>query len=326
MHVTASTPPVAFLMGSTATGKTDLALALVRQFPFEIVSVDSALVYRGMDIGTAKPSREILAAVPHHLIDICDPTDAYSAGRFRTDALRVMGEITARGRIPLLVGGTLLYFRALQRGLSSLPTADAQVRARIEARAQSEGWAVLHAELARIDPQSAQRIHPNDPQRIQRALEVYELTGRALTDHFPQSVGDSHGAGSVRGGDDLPYRIVKIALIPHDRTEIHRRIAQRFANMLHDGFIDEVQTLRARGDLHLELPSMRAVGYRQAWEFLDGHGDQADMIERATIATRQLAKRQLTWLRAERDAQVFDPYRADIEGALGAFLFEIHGG
>jgi len=301
-------------MGPTATGKTDLALALVRRFPFEIVSVDSALVYRGMDIGTAKPSHEILTAVPHRLIDICDPTDAYSAGRFRSDALRVLADITARGRVPLLVGGTLLYFRALQRGLSSLPTADVQVRARIEARAQSEGWDVLHAELARVDPQSAQRIHPNDPQRIQRALEVYELTGRALTDHFPQAV------------DDLPYRIVKIALVPPDRTEVHRRVAQRFANMLRSGFIDEVLSLRARGDLHHELPSMRAVGYRQAWEFLDGHGDQAGMVERAVIATRQLAKRQLTWLRAESDAQVFDPYRSDIEAALSTFLIKTLGG
>ena len=301
-------------MGPTATGKTDLALTLVRQFPFEIVSVDSALVYRGMDIGAAKPSREILVTVPHHLIDICDPTDTYSAGRFRTDALRVMADITTRGRIPLLVGGTMLYFRAVQRGLSSLPTADAPVRARIEARAQREGWAILHAELARIDPQSAQRIHPNDPQRIQRALEVYELTGRALTEHFPQ------------GEDDLPYRIIKIALVPGDRTEIHRRIAQRFEIMLHGGFINEVKTLRARGDLHLELPSMRAVGYRQAWEFLDGHGNQPGMVERAVIATRQLAKRQLTWLRAERDAQVFDPYRADIEPALEAFFRETLSG
>ncbi len=295
-------------MGPTATGKTDLALALANKFPFEIVSVDSALVYRGMDIGTAKPGREILAAIPHHLIDICDPADAYSAGRFRADALRVMTAIGSRGRIPLLVGGTLLYFRALQRGLSSLPVADAQVRARIEARAHAEGWAVLHAELAQVDPQSAQRIHPNDPQRIQRALEVYELSGRALTDHFPQQV------------DDLPYRVIKLALVPNDRTEIHRRVALRFEHMLRNGFIEEVETLRARGDLHLEVPSMRAVGYRQVWEFLDGRGDRAGMIERAVIATRQLAKRQLTWLRAESDAQVFDPYRTGIEPELDIFL------
>ena len=309
-------------MGPTATGKTDLALALVRQFPFEIVSVDSALVYRGMDIGTAKPSREILAAVPHHLIDICDPADAYSAGRFRTDALRVLADITARGRIPLLAGGTMLYFRALQRGLSSLPAANVEVRARIEARAQREGWAALHTELARVDPQSAQRIHPNDPQRIQRALEVYELSGRALSEHFPQPMDDSHRAGLARGGDLLPYQIVKAALVPNDRTEIHRRVAQRFERMMQSGFIDEVEALRARSDLHLEVPSMRAVGYRQAWEFLDGYGDQAGMVERAVIATRQLAKRQLTWLRAEPDAQVFDPYQAGIEAELGMFLRE----
>jgi len=307
-------------MGPTATGKTDLALALVRQFPFEIISVDSALVYRGMDIGTAKPSCDILATVPHHLIDICDPADTYSAGRFRTDALRVMADITARGRIPLLVGGTMLYFRALQRGLSNLPTADAQVRARIEARAQSEGWAALHAELSRIDPQSAQRIHPNDPQRIQRALEVYELSGRALTEHFPPVGNDLHRASSEEGGDKLPYQIVKIALIPAARSEIHRRVAQRFEVMMQSGFIEEVKTLRARGDLHFELPSMRAVGYRQVWEFLDNQGSLMHMIERAVIATRQLAKRQLTWLRAEQDAQIFDPYRADIEPVLGKFL------
>ncbi len=313
-------PPAVFLMGPTATGKTDLALALLRQFPFEIVSVDSALVYRGMDIGTAKPSHAIRAAIAHHLIDICDPTDAYSAGRFRSDALRVLADISARGRIPLLVGGTMLYFRVLQRGLSHLPAADAQVRARLEARAQSEGWAVLHAELARVDPQSAQRIHRNDPQRIQRALEVYELTGRALTEHFPQARDDAYHADSAPGEDGLPYTVVKIALVPPDRTEIHRRVAQRFAHMLRAGFIDEVHALRARGDLHLELPSIRAVGYRQAWEFLDGYGDQAGMIERAVIATRQLAKRQLTWLRAEHEVQVFDPYRLDIEAALTLFF------
>ena len=308
------------LAGPTAAGKTAVALDLARHLRVEIVSVDSANVYRGMDIGTAKPSRDILAAVPHHLIDICDPADAYSAGRFRTDALRTMAGITARGRIPLLVGGTMLYFRALQRGLSHLPPADAQVRARLEARARNEGWAVLHAELARVDPQSAQRIHPNDPQRIQRALEVYELSGRALTEHFPPAGNDFRHAGSGAEGDKLPYQIVKIALIPDERSEIHRRVAQRFAGMMQSGFIEEVITLRARGDLHLELPSMRAVGYRQAWEFLDGRGDLAQMIERAVIATRQLAKRQLTWLRAERDAQRFDPYRADIEAVLGEFF------
>lgn len=309
-------------MGPTATGKTDLALALMRRFPFEIVSVDSALVYRGMDIGTAKPDREILASVPHHLIDICDPSDPYSAGRFRSDALRAMAGITERGRIPLLAGGTMLYFRALQRGLASLPTADMHIRARIEARAQSEGWAALHAELTRVDPQSAQRIHPNDPQRIQRALEVYELSGRALTEHFPQQADDFHRVDAPPASEHFQYRVIKLALIPNDRTEIHRRVARRFERMMQDGFINEVQALRTRGDLHPELPSMRAVGYRQAWEFLDGHGDQAGMMERAVIATRQLAKRQLTWLRAERDARIFDPYRAGIEPELSAFLQE----
>ena len=303
-----SAPPVIFLMGPTATGKTDLAMQLAAQFPLEIVSVDSALVYRGMDIGTAKPSAQLRARVPHHLIDICDPADAYSAGRFRSDALRVIAEIHARGHMPLLVGGTLLYFRALQQGLSHLPTANEAVRARIEARAQAHGWAALHAELARVDPAAAQRIHPNDPQRIQRALEVYEVTGRALSDFFPEAPAA------------LPFHVTKIALIPQDRAELHRRIAQRFAHMVSAGIVQEVAALRARGDLHPELPSMRAVGYRQIWEYLDGVGDLPTQIERAVIATRQLARRQLTWLRAETDAVVIDPFVAGAEAAVTALL------
>lgn len=303
-----SNPPVVFLMGPTATGKTDLAMQLAAQFPLEIVSVDSALVYRGMDIGTAKPSAQLRARVPHHLIDICDPADAYSAGRFRSDALRVIAEIHARGRMPLLVGGTLLYFRALQQGLSQLPTANEEVRAHIEARAQEQGWAALHAELARVDPAAAQRIHPNDPQRIQRALEVYELTGRALSDFYPETPAV------------LPFRITKIALIPQDRAELHRRITQRFAHMVSAGIVQEVETLRARGDLHPDLSSMRAVGYRQIWEYLNGAGDLPTQIERAVIATRQLARRQLTWLRAETDAVVIDPFTASAEAAVVALL------
>lgn len=303
-----SAPPVVFLMGPTATGKTDLAMQLAAQFPLEIVSVDSALVYRGMDIGTAKPSAQLRARVPHHLIDICDPSDAYSAGRFRSDALRVIAEIHARGRTPLLVGGTLLYFRALQQGLSQLPTANEEVRARIEARAEEQGWAVLHAELARVDPVAAQRIHPNDPQRIQRALEVYEVTGRALSDFFPETPAA------------LPFHVTKIALIPQDRAELHRRIAQRFAVMVSAGFVAEVEALRARRDLHPDLPSMRAVGYRQIWEYLDGTGDLPTQIERAVIATRQLARRQLTWLRAEADATVIDPFTPGAEAAVAALL------
>jgi tRNA dimethylallyltransferase len=301
-------------MGPTATGKTDLALRLAQRFPFEIVSVDSALVYRGMDIGTAKPEPEVLARFRHHLIDICDPADAYSAGRFRHDALHAMADITARGHIPLLVGGTMLYFRALSKGLSRLPRADLATRAEIDQRAREIGWAGLHAELARLDPVAAARIHPNDPQRIQRALEVYALTGRALTDHFPQTE------------PELPFRVIKLAMMPEHRAELHRRAAERFQTMLARGFISEVQRLRQRGNLSVDLPSMRAVGYRQVWEYLAGHIDHATMVERSIIATRQLAKRQMTWLRAESDATVFNPFAEDTEARLVDLLDgELHG-
>jgi tRNA dimethylallyltransferase len=289
------------LAGPTASGKTGLALALAERVPLEIISVDSALVFRGMDIGTAKPSAAELALVPHHLIDILDPTDAYSAARFAADARRLIGEINARGRLALLVGGTMLYFKALVDGLDALPEADAGIRAQLDARAAAEGWPALHAELARVDPATAARLAPLDAQRIQRALEVWQLTGRPLSAH--------HGQRAVPG---LPLRMV--ALEPESRAWLHDRIAQRFAAMLAAGFVDEVRALRARGDLHPDLPAMRCVGYRQAWEALDA-GDLAPLRERGIAATRQLAKRQLTWLRSMR-REVLACERTDLLPAL----------
>ena len=289
-------PPVVCLMGPTASGKTDLAIHLVERLPLDIISVDSVMVYRGMDIGSAKPDPETLARVPHRLIDIRDPADAYSAAQFRDDALREMAAITAAGRIPLLVGGTMLYFRALLTGLSLLPSADAEIRARLEAEAEVEGWDSLHRRLAEVDAVAAARIHPHDPQRIQRALEVYELTGIPLSQLQQKESVDQ----------PLPYRIVKLAVAPSDRAVLHQRIATRFEQMLDQGLIEEVEGLRKRGDLHLDLPALRAVGYRQVWEFLIGDIDYTEMKERGIIATRQLAKRQFTWLRAERALTILE--------------------
>jgi len=283
-------PPAIFLQGPTASGKTDLALQLADALPCEIISVDSALVYRGMDIGTAKPSRAVLAEYPHHLIDLCDPLEAYSAARFRRDALDAMQDIAARGRIPLLVGGTSLYFKVLLHGLAEMPAADLELRRKLEARAEAEGSAVLHQQLAQVDAECAARLHPNDRQRIIRALEVLHASGQSLC-HWQ----------SQQQCAALPFRIAQLALLPDDRQRLHRRIEQRFRQMLEDGLIEEVQALYRRGDLHLGLPSMRAVGYRQVWEFLDGCLNIEEMTERAVIATRQLAKRQLTWLRSWQD-------------------------
>jgi tRNA dimethylallyltransferase len=280
-------PPAIFLMGPTGSGKTDLAVELVRRLPLEIISVDSALVYRGMDIGTAKPGPEILAEAPHRLIDMLDPSEAYSAARFRADALAAMAEITAAGRIPLLVGGTMLYFRALEFGLDRLPGADPRLRARIEAQAAGEGWAAIHARLLQVDPASAARIHPNDPQRLQRALEVYLLTGRPLS---------SFHVG--RAGPGLPYRLLRLALVPGDRAALRQRIAHRFDRMLELGLINEVETLYRRGDLNPSVPAIRAVGYRQVWSWLAGEIDFETMRRKAITATGQLAKRQLTWIRS----------------------------
>jgi len=274
------------LLGPTASGKSRRALELAARHPVEIVSVDSAQVYRGMDIGTAKPSAEERARVPHHLIDLVDPTESYSAGRFRADAIRAVEEILARGRIPLLVGGTMLYYRALAQGIDALPAAQPALRAQIEARAARLGWPALHAELARVDPASAARLSPNDAQRIQRALEVWEVSGEPLS------------ALQRRAAQALPFRLRSYALVPEDRADLHRRIAERFDRMLRDGLVEELEALRARYVLHAGLPSMRCVGYRQVWAYLDGAYGLAALRDKSIAATRQLAKRQLTWLRS----------------------------
>ncbi|MEI5999194.1 tRNA (adenosine(37)-N6)-dimethylallyltransferase MiaA [Paraburkholderia bengalensis] len=296
-------PPIACLLGPTASGKTAAALAFAARANVEIVSVDSALVYREMDIGTAKPSAEERAVAPHHLIDIVDPADAYSAADFRADALRLVGEIIERGNVPLLVGGTMLYYKALTQGLNDLPAADADVRAALDADAAREGWPALHARLAAVDPVTAARLAPNDSQRIQRALEVFMLTGQPMSALLAAPAREQDAAKR--------YRFVPIALEPSDRSVLHARIAQRFDAMLAHGFIDEVKALRARGDLHPGLPSMRCVGYRQAWEYLDGQTDYDTMRDKAVFATRQLCKRQLTWLRAIPERVVIDCCASD---------------
>ena len=282
-------------MGPTASGKTALAMQLADRFPVELVSVDSAQVFRDMDIGTAKPDRATLAKYPHHLIDLISPEERYSAARFRDDALRVMAEITARGKVPLLVGGTMLYFKALREGLADLPQADAALRAEIEAEAARHGWPALHAELARLDPATAQRLAPNDSQRIQRAVEVLRLTGQTLGEFFARQAGPS-----------VPYRLLSIALLPSDRSILHDRIAHRFDEMLADGLVAEVESLRFRYNLAPELPSMRCVGYRQVWEMLAGRIPQAELRNRGVFATRQFAKRQLTWLKSTRELALYD--------------------
>ena len=278
-------PTAIFLMGPTASGKTDLAIQLRNSLPVEVISVDSALIYKGMDIGTAKPSKEELALAPHRLIDILDPSESYSAMNFRDDALREMADITAQGKIPLLVGGTMLYYKALIEGLSPLPSADENIRAEIEQKAAQQGWAALHTELAKIDPISAARINPSDSQRINRALEVFYITGKSLTELTEEK------------GEALPYDFVQFAIAQQDRHILHDRIEQRFHKMIELGFQAEVEKLYARGDLNINLPSIRCVGYRQMWEYLQGDYDHEEMIFRGICATRQLAKRQLTWLR-----------------------------
>ncbi|HSI38668.1 MAG TPA: tRNA (adenosine(37)-N6)-dimethylallyltransferase MiaA [Methylotenera sp.] len=278
-------------MGPTASGKTGAAVELYSKLPVEIISVDSALVYRDMDIGTAKPDAETLAKAPHHLIDIIDPTSAYSAANFRTDALRLMADITARGKIPLLVGGTMLYFKALQGGLSGLPEANPEVRTRLDARAALIGWPAMHEKLALVDADTAARLQPNDAQRIQRALEVFEITGESMTALYAKQTSEA-----------LPYKLLKIALVPSDRKVLHERIALRFDQMLAAGFIDEVKALKAKyPELTPDSTSMRCVGYRQALEHLAGEYDAAELRDRGIFATRQLAKRQLTWLRGMDD-------------------------
>ncbi|MFS1290957.1 MAG: tRNA (adenosine(37)-N6)-dimethylallyltransferase MiaA [Pseudomonas piscis] len=303
-------PPAIFLMGPTAAGKTDLAIELTKVLPCELISVDSALVYRGMDIGTAKPSRELLAQFPHRLIDILDPAESYSAADFRTDALAAMADITARGKIPLLVGGTMLYYKALLEGLADMPPADPQIRAELEEEAARLGWQALHDQLAAVDPESAARIHPNDPQRLTRALEVYRASGLTMTAHRQRQLAQSTEAGAS-GHGQLPYTVANLAIAPANRQVLHQRIAQRFTQMLEQGFIDEVVALRSRSDLHAGLPSIRAVGYRQVWDHLDGKLTFAEMQERGIIATRQLAKRQFTWLRSWSGLQWLDSLDCD---------------
>ncbi|HSG93821.1 MAG TPA: tRNA (adenosine(37)-N6)-dimethylallyltransferase MiaA [Methylotenera sp.] len=295
-------PPAIFLMGPTASGKTGAAVDLYSQMPVELISVDSALVFRDMNIGTAKPDTQTLVKAPHHLIDIISPTAAYSAANFRTDALRLMADITARGKVPLLVGGTMLYFKALQGGLSQLPEASPEVREKIEQEASEIGWPAMHAKLAEVDPETAARLQPNDVQRIERALEVYRLSGQSMTALHQASVGEA-----------LPYRLLKIALVPSDRKALHARIALRFDQMLADGFIDEVKALLQKyPELTADSTSMRCVGYRQALEYLAGEYDISELRDRGIFATRQLAKRQLTWLRAMDDVVEIDCLSPDL--------------
>ncbi|WP_415888105.1 tRNA (adenosine(37)-N6)-dimethylallyltransferase MiaA [Neptuniibacter sp. QD37_6] len=288
-------------MGPTASGKTDLAMKLYDHMPCEIVSVDSAMIYKGMDIGTAKPDHEMLARYPHRLIDICDPSEAYSAAEFRTDALKQIEEIRSAGKVPILTGGTMLYFHALKNGLANLPEADAAVRERLLQEAEAEGWAAMHARLAEVDPESAKRLNPNDAQRLQRALEVYEITGRSMTDLW---------AEQEKQKPDFP--IVSLAVMPQDRSELHDRIARRFDIMLEQGFVDEVRALWDRGDLDLQMPSVRCVGYRQVWEYFAGTWDYDTMKFKGVVATRQLAKRQVTWLRSWENLNWIDTHDTNL--------------
>jgi tRNA dimethylallyltransferase len=288
-------------MGPTASGKTALAVSLAEHFPLEIISVDSALVYRDMNIGTAKPDAETLARAPHHLLDIREPTEAYSAAAFCTDARRLMADISARGRVPLLVGGTMLYFKALLQGLDDLPPADAALRQQLEHEAASRGWPALHAELAEIDPVTAARLAPNDSQRIGRALEIFRLTGSPMFTLL------------AKAQSNLPYRVLQLALLPSDRAVLHQRIATRFDQMLAGGLIEEVESLRCHYALEADMPAMRAVGYRQAWAYLDGAMTLGELREQGIAATRQLAKRQLTWLRSWPGVIELDCLAADVE-------------
>ena len=299
-------PPAIFIMGPTASGKTDLAVQLMDHFPIEIISVDSALIYKGMDIGTAKPDKATLERAPHRLIDFLDPSQAYSAADFRRDALREMQQITDNGNIPILVGGTMLYYRALENDLAKLPSANPDVRKKLDQQASEQGWQAMHDRLATIDPQSATRIHPNDTQRIQRALEVYEIMGENLTSLHKKA---KHNA--------FPYKLLKIALIPENREWLRERAALRFDQMIEEGFMVEIQQLFDRKDLNSDLPSMRCVGYRQAWSHLNGNIDFNEMKNRAIVATRQLAKRQMTWLRSERKVSRYDAQHYNLSSITG---------
>jgi len=298
-------------MGPTAAGKTDTAMALHEHLGHELISVDSAMVYRGMDIGSAKPSAAELARAPHRLVDIRDPAEPYSAADFREDALQEMRQISAAGSVPLLVGGTMLYFKRLVEGVANLPAADAAIRQRLEAIRQHDGLAALHRMLAEVDAASAQRIHPNDPQRLMRALEVYYVTGRPMSELWAEQQPET-----------FPWRVMSIALAPSDRQLLHNRIAVRFKTMLAEGLIDEVAALKQRTDIHLGLPAMKSVGYRQVWDYLDGKYDENELIERGVIATRQLAKRQLTWLRSWPSLTWVDSQQPDVLDKVLKFVRE----
>jgi len=295
-------PPAIFLMGPTASGKTNVAVELAQTLPVEIISVDSALVFRDMDIGTAKPDKATLARAPHHLIDIIHPTEAYSAAAFRHDALRLMADITQRDKIPLLVGGTMLYFKALRQGLSDLPPSDPEVRAALDIEIAQHGIKHLHRQLALVDGETAARLKPTDTQRIQRAMEIYRITGQPMSILIMQQT-----------ERELPYRIIPFALIPSDRAVLHRRIATRFKNMLEQGLVDELRGLRKKYPLQPNTTSMRCVGYRQAWQFIEGEINEAQLLETGIAATRQLAKRQLTWLRSMPDSIEIDCLAPDLE-------------
>lgn len=298
--MTKQLPLALFLMGPTASGKTELAIRLRQKYPIEIISVDSALIYKGMDIGTAKPDAREQELAPHRLIDILEPSESYSAADFRRDALKEMNDIVAEGKIPLLVGGTMLYYKALLEGLSPLPAADPEIRQQIEKEAIELGWDALHDQLKAIDPVSAERIHPNDPQRLSRALEVYRISGKTLTELTKTK------------GEPLPFRVKQFAIAPKERAELHRRIELRFEKMVENGFEDEMKALYARKDLHPDLPSIRCVGYRQMWDYLDGNCTLDEAIFRGVCATRQLAKRQITWLRSWDDLTWLDSENIDL--------------
>ena len=301
MNNTELLPPAIFLMGPTASGKTALSVELAKRFNAEIISVDSALVFKGMDIGTAKPTEAERAGIPHHLIDILDPAESYSTGGFRKQALALMADITARGKIPLLAGGTMLYFNALYHGLAELPSADEALRKELDAEAQLIGKQAMHDQLKLVDPVAAARIHPNDPQRVQRALEVYRLTGKSMT--------ALHAEANAK---PIPYRQIKLVIAPQDRAVLHAKIALRFQQMLDNGLIEEVRTLYQRADLNTNMPAVRAVGYRQVWNYLDGNINLEELREQGVAATRQLAKRQFTWLRRETEAQWFYTEEIDV--------------
>ena len=305
-------PPAIFLMGPTASGKTALALELVDKYPCEIISVDSALVYKDMNIGTAKPDAEMLARAPHRLIDLIDPAESYSAANFREDALREMADITAAGKVPLLVGGTMMYFKFLRDGAAELPQSVPEVRERLLAEGLELGWPAMHEKLAHIDPESAARLKPMDSQRIQRALEVYEVSGKTLSQYWAE-----------QQTEPLPYHVVNLAVCPEERSVLHQRIALRYRQMLDLGLVEEVQALREQAGVHRDLPAMKAVGYRQVWDYLDGRYDYDTMVERGIIATRQLAKRQFTWLRKWPYLDAYDSNDASQRQALLGQLAKI---